>query len=56
MDKGAWPAIVQGVSKSQTRLKQLSMHAHTCVLIQENCLRIFLVSWLKEERVLASSV
>ena len=25
-DRGAWPAIVQGVPKSQIRLKQLSMH------------------------------
>ena len=29
MDKGAWHAIVHGVSKSQTRLKQLNTHAHT---------------------------
>ena len=26
MDRGAWWATVHGVSKSQTRLKQLSMH------------------------------
>ena len=26
MDRGAWPATVYGVTKSQTRLKQLSMH------------------------------
>ena len=29
MDRGAWWAVVHGVSKSQTRLKQLSMHAHS---------------------------
>ena len=29
MDRGAWRARVRGVAKSQTRLKQLSMHAHT---------------------------
>ena len=30
MDKGAWWAIVHGVIKSQTRLKQLSTHStHT---------------------------
>ena len=29
MDKGAWWATVQGVAKSQTRLKQLSTHAVT---------------------------
>ena len=28
MDRGAWQAEVHGVAKSQTRLKQLSMH--TC--------------------------
>ena len=26
MDRGAWWAAVQGVTQSQTRLKQLSMH------------------------------
>ena len=26
MDRGAWRAIVHRVAKSQTRLKQLSMH------------------------------
>ena len=26
MDRGAWRATVQGVAKSQTRLKRLSMH------------------------------
>ena len=30
MDRGAWRATVHGVAKSQTRLKRLSMHAHTC--------------------------
>ena len=28
MDRGAWPATVHGVAKSQTRLKRLSTHAH----------------------------
>jgi len=27
MDRGAWQAIVHGVTKSQTRLKRLSTHA-----------------------------
>ena len=27
MDRGAWQATVHGVTKSQTRLKRLSMHA-----------------------------
>ena len=27
MDRGTWWAMVHGVAKSQTRLKQLSMHA-----------------------------
>ena len=30
MDRGAWQAIVHGVAKSQTRLKQLSLHACVC--------------------------
>ena len=29
MDRGAWRATLHRVAKSQTRLKQLSMHAHT---------------------------
>ena len=29
MDRGAWWAIVHRVAKSQTRLKQLSVHAYT---------------------------
>ena len=28
MYRGAWQAIVRRVAKSQTQLKQLSMHAH----------------------------
>ena len=29
MDRGAWRATVHGVAKSQTQLKQLSVHAST---------------------------
>ena len=29
MDRGAWQATVHGVTKSWTRVKQLSMHACT---------------------------
>ena len=29
MDRGTWWATVHGVTKSQTRLKRLSMHTHT---------------------------
>ena len=29
MDRGAWWAIVHRVTKSQTRLRQASMHAHS---------------------------
>ena len=32
MDRGAWQAIVHGVAKSQTRLKQLSSHAHVSLM------------------------
>ena len=28
MDREAWHAVIHGVAKSQTRLKQLSMHTH----------------------------
>ena len=28
MDRGAWQATVHRVTKSQTQLKQLSVHAH----------------------------
>ena len=33
MDTGVWWATVQGVAKSQTRLKRLSMHARLCFLV-----------------------
>ena len=33
MDRGTWQATVHGVAKSQTQLKQLSMHAHHLVHI-----------------------
>ena len=32
MDRGAWWAIVHRVTKSQTQLKQLSIHAHKTVV------------------------
>ena len=31
LDRGAWQATVHGVTKSQTRLKQLSTHIHNNV-------------------------
>ena len=31
MDRGAWRATVRGVTKSQTRLKRLNMHARIYV-------------------------
>ena len=36
MDRRAWRATVQRVTKSQTRLKQLIIHAHTGTHIQGN--------------------
>ena len=33
MDRGAWWAMVCGVSKSWTQLKQLSIHIHTLIHI-----------------------
>ena len=32
MDRGAWRVTVHGAAKSQTRLKQLSMHARPLAL------------------------
>ena len=29
MDREDWSAVIHGVAKSRTRLKQLSMHTHT---------------------------
>ena len=36
MDRGAWWATVHRVAKSQTRLKQLSMHAHTLQIVNQH--------------------
>ena len=33
VDRGAWWAMVHRVAKSWTRLKWLSMHTHSCVLV-----------------------
>ena len=33
MDRGAWQAAVHGDAKSQTRLKQLSMHTKAILII-----------------------
>ena len=33
MNRGAWRAVIHGVAKSQTRLKQLSIQAHHPVLV-----------------------
>ena len=38
MDRGAWQATVHGVTKSQTRLKQLNMHAHTRIQMGTCCM------------------
>ena len=34
MDRGAWWAVVHGVAKSQTLLKQLSLHTYTHIYIR----------------------
>ena len=33
MDKGAWRATIHRAAKSQTRLKRLSKHAHSCLYL-----------------------
>ena len=35
MDKGSWRAPVYGFAKSQTRLKRLSIHAHTLFITED---------------------
>ena len=35
MNRGAWRATVHSVAKSQTQLKQLSMHTNKIVNVQE---------------------
>ena len=49
MDRGPWQAAVHSVTKSWTRLKQLSMHIHTrylstsyfCILVPYNEKELF---------------
>ena len=36
MDRGAWWAMVHRVTKSQTKLKQLSMHTHIHIYITQS--------------------
>ena len=38
MDRGAWQAMVHRVAKSQTQLKQLSVHTHTHTHTVGGCL------------------
>ena len=38
MDKGAWRATVHRVAKSQTELKQLSMHTRYVLMFKYNSL------------------
>ena len=38
MDRGAWQATVHRVSKNQTQLKQLSMHALNHIIINPSSL------------------
>ena len=40
VDRGAWWATVHGVTKSQTRLKQLSMHGYR-ILVLKWCLGVY---------------
>ena len=34
MDRGTWQAMVHSVAKSHIQLKQLSTHAHGCLIVQ----------------------
>jgi len=44
MDRRAWWATVQAVAKSRTRLKRLSMHAHTGYL-DPSQQSLFRIAW-----------
>ena len=49
LDRGTWRATVRRVSKSQTQLNQLSMHAYCCTGISSvqslSCVRLFATPW-----------
>ena len=45
MDKGAWGTTVHGVTKSRTRLKQLSMHTHRSERFEQ---MMFFKLWILE--------
>ena len=51
MDRGIWKATVHGVAKTQTWLKQLSMHAYIAVLSEPKNVGL---SWLISWRILAT--
>ena len=46
MDRGAWWTAVHGVSKSQTQLERLSMHAHRMCSINTSTKQQFLYEWV----------
>ena len=46
MDRGAWQAIVHAVTKSQTKLKHLSMY--TCRVHHEKCWAGWITSWNRD--------
>ena len=45
MNRGAWWTTVHGVTKSRTRLKQLSTHICVCV-----CVCIYIYIYIERER------
>ena len=47
MDRGAWPATVHGVAKSQTQLKRLSKHSRTCTYSHSPSVPSPLPTWWK---------
>ena len=59
MDRGAWQAIIHGVTESWTRLKLLSLRAHVYVCIlekytqrEQSLIKPFIFSsWLSYEGV-----
>ena len=55
MDRGTWQATVHGVEKSQTRLKQLSMHIQMFTVYSFSfsaCLEFFQNKEIVEETIL----
>ena len=50
MDRGAWQATVNGIAKSQTLLKQLSMYTYVTYSIEDSKSHEFILIFLIQMR------